>query len=168
MQKHAALIAIIAVIIYGVYNARTCTKTPAKQPVNSNHTQHVKGHTSSSHAQEELTRISAPAYTLRYIIEIINHGSQNLHFKKDEVMEAGFASHEDAPKIAAYVMQLRGESANKAETKDGAMFFTSICGGCHGNDAKGISGAYPDLTRQPLLGIEQRKRFLTQRLKQEN
>ena len=162
MQKHAALIAIVAVIVYGVYNARTRTKTPAKKPVNPNYIQHVKAHTSSSHAQEELAQISAPAYTLRYIIQVINHGSEQLHFKKDEIMEAGFASSEDAPKIAAYVMELRGESIDDAEAKDGAMFFTSICGGCHGDDAKGIHGTYPDLTRAPLLGIEARQEDLKQ------
>jgi cytochrome c553 len=151
MQKYAALLTIIAVVIYGIYNANTRIKTRTKKSVNPNYTRHVAQH-KTSHTIEELERLGTRESTYRYIIEVINHGSQNLHFKKNEIMEGGFASPEDAPRIAAYVMQLRGEPLNHA-IGDGAMFYSSICGGCHGNDAQGTHGAYPDLTRKPLLGI---------------
>jgi mono/diheme cytochrome c family protein len=45
------------------------------------------------------------------------------------------------------------------------MFYTSICGGCHGDDGKGLGGNYPDLTRKKLLGLERREESLKIRIK---
>ena len=47
------------------------------------------------------------------------------------------------------------------------MFYTSICGGYHGNDGKGLSGNYPDLTREKLLEIERREAFLKAQIAKE-
>jgi mono/diheme cytochrome c family protein len=49
-------------------------------------------------------------------------------------------------------------------TKKAALFFTSNCGGCHGNDGKGMNGAFPDLTLNPLLGIMKNKEYLQRSL----
>ncbi len=40
------------------------------------------------------------------------------------------------------------------------MFYSSNCGGCHGEDGKGIKDAYPDLTKEKLLGIKKREEYL--------
>ncbi len=89
-----------------------------------------------------------------YIIDVINHGSSRLHFKKDEVMEGGFVSKEDASKVACYILSLsKTECAYPPEAE---ALFSSNCAGCHGNDGKGEGGVYPDLTREPLLGLEEK------------
>ena len=41
-----------------------------------------------------------------------------------------------------------------------AMAKCSNCGGCHGNDGKGLGGAFPDLTLKRYVGLEKRKAFL--------
>ena len=107
----------------------------------------------------ELARIDTPEYILHYIIDVIDHGSDTLGFKGG-VMEGGYVSHEDAPKIACYVLEMSGRKCPYSYPKDAAMFYTSVCGGCHGNDGKGLGGNYPDLTRKKLLGIERREAFL--------
>jgi cytochrome c553 len=80
-------------------------------------------------------------------------------------MEAGFASSEDAGKIACYVMSLSGKKCDSGESQDAAMFYSSICAGCHGMDGKGIHGTYPDLTRKKLLGIAKEEEQLIKKLK---
>ena len=75
-------------------------------------------------------------------------------------MEGGFASTEDAEKIACHTLTLSGKKCTTPYAEDAAMFYTSICGGCHGNDGKGLGGTYPDLTRSKMLGIEMRESFL--------
>jgi mono/diheme cytochrome c family protein len=61
-------------------------------------------------------------------------------------------------------MTLRGETCDDPQIEQAQGYYTSICGGCHGNDGKGIGGTYPDLTRTPLLGIEKRAEFLRKNL----
>ena len=80
-------------------------------------------------------------------------------------MEGGFAGSSDAEKIACYTMELSGKKCSSPYPKDAAMFYTSICGGCHGNDGKGLGGIYPDLTKAKMLGIEDREMFLKTMLK---
>ncbi len=94
-----------------------------------------------------------PETVYRYILHVINHGSHQLGFPGGE-MEGGYVSPDEAPKIACYVMELGGHRCPHPYPKDAAMYFTSVCGGCHGNDGKGLHGSYPDLTRPRLLGIE--------------
>ena len=164
MQKYAALLAIIAVIAYGIYNARTRPASRTAARSTAAHAQPVR-HTDSAQAARELEALHTPAYTRSYIERVIVHGSDTLHFNPHEVMEPGFASAQDAPAIACYVMTLRGERCTDPRIEQAEGFFTSICGGCHGNDGRGTSGAYPDLTRRPLLGIAQRERFLRNQLR---
>ncbi len=95
---------------------------------------------------------------------MIEHGSYTLGFAGG-VMEGGFAQKEDISKIACYVLELSGKKCEKPYEKDAQMFYTSICGGCHGDDGKGLRGGnYPDLTREKLLGIEARERYLRDKL----
>ncbi len=88
-----------------------------------------------------------------YIIDVINHGSSRLHFKKNEIMEGGYVSKEDAPKVACYVLHLAKKEC--AYPHEAEALFSSNCAGCHGNDGKGAGGVYPDLTRERLLGFDQ-------------
>jgi len=113
-----------------------------------------------SHIEKELQALHTDAYTKAYIVHVINHGSRQLHFKEMEVMEGGFISKEDAPKVACYILSLSGKACKTPYPKEAVMFYTSVCGGCHGNDGKGVGGSYPDLTRKRLLGIEKREAYL--------
>jgi len=151
------------VIIYGLYNAKS-SKTQASDAgkKESSYETHTTMH-KSSHFKDELSRIETAKYAKRYIISVINHGSYDLGFPGG-VMEGGYASREDAPKIACYVLGLSGKKCVDPYPADAAMFFTSICGGCHGNDGKGLGGNYPDLTRKKLLGIEHREAFLKEKI----
>ena len=69
-------------------------------------------------------------------------------------MEGGFASEEDAPKIACYTLTLAGYTPTTPCPTEAPMLYTGICGGCHGDDGKGLGGTYPDLTQKHLLGIQ--------------
>jgi hypothetical protein len=165
MQKHFALITIAIVIAYGIYNTTFRHPTTPKPAPSHTYTQHIQQHIHVPHAEEELASLGTPAYVHDYITRIILHGSDTLHFNKDEAMDPGFASAEDAPRIACYVMTLRGETCDDPQIEQAQGYYTSICGGCHGNDGKGTGGAYPDLTRKPLLGIDQRAALLHTQLK---
>lgn len=153
--------AIVLVLLYGIYNAYH-TKSAHKKKLHSaseNYIQHTTVH-KVPHIEEELKHIHTVLYIRDYIVSVINHGSSQLHFKPQEVMEGGFASPQDAPKIACYVISLGGESCIDLSSENAAMFYSSNCGGCHGEDGRGLGGTYPDLTRRPLLGIEKREAFL--------
>ena len=58
-------------------------------------------------------------------------------------MEGGFASLADAPKIACYVMEFSGKQCETVYEKNPAMFYSSNCAGCHGEEGKGIEGNLP-------------------------
>jgi len=147
-----------AIIVYGIFNT-----------LRKNHTDRQVVHETCTVCQQakdkrrvfarELAHINTPEYVKKYIVDVINHGSDTLGFKGG-VMEGGYASKEDADKIACYVLELSGKKCPYEYPADAAMFYTSICGGCHGNDGKGLGGNYPDLTRKKLLGIERREAFL--------
>ncbi len=87
-----------------------------------------------------------------YIENVINNGSNRLHFQK-EGMEGGFVPKDKARDVACYVYELSGKKCKKAYSKDAALYFSSNCAGCHGIDGKGLNGAFPDLTREKLLGL---------------
>jgi len=157
MEKKLAFIIIIIALGYGFYNAKKREVTPVI--VQSNYNKHIEKH-ATSHYEEELKKLHTPAYLKQYIIGIINHGSDQLAFKPTEIMDAGFASKEDAPKIAAYILALSGNKNDTTYPKDAPMYYSSNCAGCHGEDAKGLNGTYPDLTREKLLGIEKRETYL--------
>ncbi len=137
-------IAIIIVLLYSLYNAyfRYPNRTD-KRALHSEHRLHkdIEGQTDT------------PKSTEQYIIHVIIHGSDRLRFKPHEVMDPGFASKEDAPKIACYVLVLSGNKTPESCPKDAPMYYSSNCAGCHGDDGKGLNGTYPDLTRRPLLGF---------------
>jgi len=93
-----------------------------------------------------------------YILRVIREGSHRFHFPGGE-MEGGYLQGEAAKRAACYVMSLSGYHCPEASfQKGGEMYYTSVCGGCHGNDGKGLHGSYPDLTRVPLLGLEEKEK----------
>ncbi len=159
MKKSLPFIVILLVISYALYNAKFRSPKKVETPSNTNYTQHIKEH-HDIHYKEELSTLNTNKYIKEYIIKVINHGSSELKYKKDEIMEAGFSSKEDAYKIACYTLELSGKKCKEPYEKDAAMFYTSICGGCHGDDGKGLGGTYPDLTKDKLLGIATREEFL--------
>lgn len=158
MQKVLPYIAILIVLLYALYNAKFRDLKHADTHTNIHYEEHIKIH-KTTHYEDELSQINTSAYTKQYIIKVINHGSNILDFKGG-VMEAGFASADDADKIACYTLELSGKKCKDPYAKDAAMFYTSICGGCHGDDGKGLGGTYPDLTKSKLLGIVKRENFL--------
>jgi len=111
--------------------------------------------------QKELGEIDTDSYLESYIIHIINNGSNGVLGFSGGVMEGGIAAKEDAPHIARFVMSLSGKkSSDDRAGKQAELFYTSNCGGCHGNDGKGLNGAFPDLTRKSFKGIEKRKAYI--------
>ena len=165
MNKLVLLLSLL-VILFGIYNSRFSTAKSAGDHPKKSGTRHIVAKSlQSSHFEEELSRIDTPDYAKRYIISVIDHGSSDLGFVGG-VMEGGYVAREDAPKIACYVLSLSGKKCREPYPADAEMFFTSICGGCHGNDGKGVGGSYPDLTREKLLGIERREAFLREKIMQ--
>ena len=80
-------------------------------------------------------------------------------------MAAGYATPEDAEKIAAYVVTLSGKTPTHPEyVKEGNLYFNGNCGVCHGNDGKGLNGAYPDLTLPMLKGAKIRKETVKRKI----
>lgn len=115
--------------------------------------------------QKELNEIDTNSYLEAYIIHIINNGSNGILGFSGGVMEGGIATKEDAPNIARFVMSLSGkQSSDDNAGKKAELFYTSNCGGCHGNDGKGLNGAFPDLTQKSFRGIEKRKAYLKSNL----
>ncbi|WP_456451492.1 c-type cytochrome [Hydrogenimonas sp.] len=107
--------------------------------------------------ERTLGELRSVAYLEHYIERVINEGSrQNLGFAYGD-MPAGMADAKAAPRIAAYVVTLAGLKPTHPEwVKEGHTFYVSNCGGCHGEDGRGVHGTFPDLTRVPMLGIERR------------
>jgi len=164
MEKILSLISIIIIIVYALYNANVRYSKKSKNNTNTNYAKHIEEH-NASHYEEELQKVHTVGYLKQYIVDVINHGSSQLAFKSDEVMEGGIALEEDAPKIACYVLKLSGKKCKIPYSKDAAMYYSSNCAGCHGDDGKGLHGAYPDLTVSTLLGIKKRDEFLSRVLK---
>jgi len=90
-----------------------------------------------------------------YIVFVINNGSNRLGFKGGE-MEGGYIPKDKAKDVACYLMSLRGKPCKEGFSQDAPLYFSSNCAGCHGVDAKGIKGSYPNLLREPFLGLEKR------------
>jgi len=155
MNKIVILLSVL-IIMYGLYNSKLSTQKVDKKIVN--HREHTLKNQRDD-LEDELSNIDSVEYLKEYIISVINNGSYDLGFVGG-TMEGGFASKEDAPKIACFVVELSGKKCNEAYPKDAQMFYTSICGGCHGNDGKGLGGNYPNLTNKKLIGIKRREEFL--------
>ena len=147
-MKNILPLLIIAVFVVALFISKNKDNSTHKQ---NSPTVQQKLQTSKD-ITKELEYIQSNQHLKEYIIDVIVNGSRQFDFKGG-YMEAGFASKEDAPKIACYVMSLSGKKCQSDNTKDAAMFYSSICAGCHGMDGKGINGTYPDLTRARLLGI---------------
>jgi cytochrome c553 len=113
----------------------------------------------------ELKLINSVEYLEKYIKDVIINGSNKLEFKTSP-MQGGFALLDDAKKISHFVVTLSGRNCTDHEmAKKAQMYYTSNCGGCHGDDGKGLNGVYPDLTKEKLLGIQKREEFLRSRIK---
>ena len=158
MKHLIPYLAILFVIIYAFYNAGVQHPDKKQKKITSAYKKHVEEYT-GIHAEEELSRIHTVAYAKAYIINVIKHGSQQFDFPGGE-MEGEFIPPKDAPKVACYVLSLSGQKCREPYPEDAAMFYTSVCAGCHGTDGKGLGGSYPDLTHKPLLGIKKREDFL--------
>lgn len=158
MYKNIPYFAIVLVLIYALYNAKFKDTHKIKTIQNNKYQIHIQKH-KTTHLKEELTHIETVNYAKQYIVNVINHGSNQFDFSGGE-MEAGFASKEDAPKIACYVLSLSGKKCKNSYSKEAVMFFSSNCAGCHGVDGKGLHGSFPDLTRKKLLGIEKKEEIL--------
>ena len=85
---------------------------------------------------------------------------------KGGVMEGGYISSTDAPTLACYVLALSKKVELSSCPQEASMFYSSVCGGCHGDDGRGIHGTYPDLTRDRLLGVSHREEWLRAKLRQ--
>jgi hypothetical protein len=140
-----------------------------KEKVASKKPLHVEPKLKALHVDDikaELSQIDTTLYTEQYIEKIINEGSnQDLGFPT-KTMDAKMAYAIDAPNIARHIMMLRNEKSSDDDcAKKATIFYTSNCGGCHGNDGKGLNGTFPDLTIPTMIGIEKRKEFLQSLLK---
>ena len=124
--------------------------------------------------QRQYREAGTPKCCQRYIEKVINEGSDVLNLPAG-VMDAGYADKDDAKKIAAYTVTLAGKKSLYPEyLQEGNMLYNGNCGGCHGDDGKGLNGAYPDLTLPLLKGAKIQKenvakkiRELQERLEQE-
>ncbi len=89
-----------------------------------------------------------------YVEKVIAEGSAVLDLPAG-VMDGGYSTPDDAKKISAYVMTLSGKAPTHPEyLEDGNLYYNGNCGGCHGDDGKGLGGAYPDLTLPLLEGAK--------------
>ena len=149
LYERLAIVGIAVVILGAIF--RQCWNDASSKSVSSSKTPQS---TVDSSVPVVAGDPGDPQTIYRYILHVIRYGSNRLHFPGG-VMEGGYLSEADAPKVACYVMELGGHKCPHPYPKDAAMFYTSVCGGCHGNDGKGLHGAYPDLTRPTLLGIGQ-------------
>ena len=152
----------LILILYGLYNAQQKSTPRVEKPVAV--TSLLTAESKLLQLENELSQIDSVRYAQEYIVEVINSGSSVLGFVGG-VMEGGFASRDDAGKIASYVLTLSGKKPLKTYPPDAQMFYTSNCGGCHSDDGKGLGGNYPDLTRKMLLGIERRKESIKMQIK---
>ena len=147
------LIAIVVVLLVALVLKQYNQQTSKQTHTTTTQTSSISKQTADK--QKRLDYINSDEYLQKYIIDVINNGSREFNFKGG-IMEGGFASKEDAPKIACYVMSLSGRECKEPYPKDAHMFYSSICAGCHGMDGKGLGGSYPNLTRPILLGIEKK------------
>jgi len=147
---------ILALLLVGCEKGSVQTKKPLhvepkQEPL------HVK----IQNIKDELKKIDTISYLEDYISNIIINGSSNnLGFPAGN-MQGGFTYKSDAKDIARFVVTLSHQkSSDDKRAKKAEIFFSSNCGGCHGQRGKGLNGSFPNLTRKPLLGIEKRKKAL--------
>jgi cytochrome c553 len=101
----------------------------------------------------------------KYIEKVINEGSSVLNLPAG-VMDAGYVAGEDVKKVASYVLTLSKREPIYAQyLQEGNMLYNGNCGGCHGDDGKGLGGAYPDLTLSLFEGAKLRKAAYINKIK---
>ena len=149
------LLVLFAIVAFFINHERRHASEPASsRRISSQPAESIKKQTEKNITAET---IATTSYLEKYIVDVIDHGSsQGLGFKYGD-MPAHMADEKAAPKIAAYVVTLSGRKPTHPEwVQEGRLLFISNCGGCHGEDGRGIHGTFPDLTRDPLLGIQKR------------
>ncbi len=109
--------------------------------------------------QNEMDHPCSVACCELYVETVINEGSDILHMPSGSMAE-GYATPEDAKIIATYVMTLSGREPSHPEyIQEGNLYYNGNCGGCHGDDGKGLGGAYPNLTLKELKGVKIHKKM---------
>ena len=154
MEKNLPYLAVLLVLIYAFYNATVKNKEEVLTHKSKTYSEHTKTH-KTEHYKEEFDELHTQSYLKAYIVRVINHGSEQFDFSGG-YMEGGFAQPEDASKIACFVMEFSGKKCQDPYAKNAAMLYSSNCGGCHGDDGKGINGTFPDLSKKTYLGIAKR------------
>jgi len=88
-------LAIASILLYALYHTRR--HTPPSPAAHQTATPLPLSPSSlpADTIEAELKQIGTMGYRKAYIVKIIAHGSSQLHFKPDEVMDAGFASREE-------------------------------------------------------------------------
>lgn len=151
----------LVIILFSLLGCETKESTPLEPKVHQKEPVTI----TKEMIQKELSLIDSDAYVEAYIVKIINEGSNGVLGFSGGAMDAGIAAKEDALNIARFTLFLSGrKSSDDAIGKKSELFYTSNCGGCHGNDGKGLGGAFPDLTKKTFLGIERRKNTLNSTL----
>ncbi len=134
------MLSILFVILYGISNSLTKSTSVSQEielPKKINKSRVYRDN------QKDI---------VKYIVDVINNGSARFYFKGG-VMEGGYIPKENAADVACFVYELSGKKCNKSYAKDAELYFSSSCAGCHGSDGKGIDKTYPNLSKNPLLGI---------------
>jgi len=141
-EKIFPIFTIALVIVYGIFNYILHKNKKLKSFKETDKSSFV-------YKNKELSEENI----VNYIVNVINNGSNRFHFKGG-VMEGGYVPKDKARDVACYVYELSGRKCNRAYSKDAALYFSSNCAGCHGNDGKGLNGSYPNLTKKVLLGLQ--------------
>ena len=134
------VITVILVLSYAIFNY--LSKTKKIKTSNKKSSKNIQLHFNNT--QNEV---------IAYIEHVINNGSSRFDFPGG-VMEGGYIPKDKANDVACYVYELSDRKCNRSYAKDAALYFSSSCASCHGIDAKGVNGSYPNLTKNPLLGIK--------------
>ncbi len=115
--------------------------------------------------REELSKMDSAEYVEKYIQKVIKEGSNGHGYPGGE-MQAELTDEETAKKISYFVVELTGRKSTHPDiAKKSQIFYTSNCGGCHGDDGKGLNGTYPDLTKEEYFGIKERREEILRMLK---
>lgn len=110
--------------------------------------------------RKQYDEIGSVACCERYIEKVINEGSNVLNLPAGS-MAPDYADPTDAPKIAAYIITLSDRIPTHPEyIQEGNLYYNGNCSGCHGNDGKGLDGAYPDITSTLFAGMALKKEAL--------
>ena len=166
-MRLSPILLIILIILFGGCEKKRVPATASCLDINK-----AKTNNHSHEAlQKELTRLQRQydeCGTVEccefYVEKVIKEGSAVLDLPAG-VMDGGYTTANDAQKIAAYVMTLSGKSPTHPEyIKDGNLYYNGNCGGCHGDDGKGLNGAYPDLTLPLLEGAKLLKNKISQKI----